>query len=416
MNHYKATIILIIVSVGFFITYPFNNTFIGGLLSSGFCAAMIGGFADWFGVSALFRKPLGIPFKTEIIPRNREKIFNALSDMVGDELLTKENINQIINKSNISKLLIKYLSKNEEKQQFKEVAVRIVQDIIWKINPDEAGKLIEGLIKDNILNIKISTIIAAATELSIKKGYDTKLINFVVDELIKLSKAEQVTKLIVTLVKETMHSYENGMKRRLFANTIIFDMLLQLSPHDIAHIIQNKLVDYLYDFKNPMNSNRKKFMQWVDAKIVELKSDSKLQQKIENWKLVQIKNNLEIHIEIAKFIKNIKEENSENSYAITNLTKKTDEQISKVIDEFQVNLQWQNKLDYKMKGLLSQVALNNHNKIGGMVKENLNKFTNDILVQLIENKVGNDLQMIRINGSVVGGFVGMVVFILTFWI
>lgn len=415
MNKYKATIILIIVSIGFFVTYPFNNTFIGGLLSSGFCAAMIGGAADWFGVSALFRKPLGIPFKTEIIPRNREKIFNALSDMVGDELLTKDNINEMINKNSISKLLIKYLSKNEEKQQLKEVAVKIVQDIIWKINPEEAGKLIEGLVKDNILNIKISTIIATATEVSIKKGYDIKLINFIVDELIKLSKTEQVSQLIVTLVEETLEAYENGMKRRVFANKVIFDMLLQLSPYDIALIVQNKLVDSLHDLKDPTHPTREKFNQWVDAKIIELKSDSKLQQKIENWKLAQL-NNMEIHNQISEFIKTIRERVSENSSELTNLNKKTEEEISKVIDEFQVNLQWQNKVDYKVKNLLSQFVDNNHNKISVMVKENLNKFTNDMLVKLIETKVGNDLQMIRINGSVVGGFVGMVIFILTFWI
>ena len=49
MNHYKATVILIIVTIGFLISYPFHRTFIGGLISSGFCASMIGGFADWYG-------------------------------------------------------------------------------------------------------------------------------------------------------------------------------------------------------------------------------------------------------------------------------------------------------------------------------------------------------------------------------
>lgn len=200
---------MVLVTIGFFITYPFNNTFWCGLLSSTFCAAIIGGFADWFGVSALFRKPLGIPFKTEIIPRNRENIFNALSDMVEEELLTKDNINEMINKNSISKLLIKYLSKNNEKQQLKEVAVKIVEYIMWKINPEEAWKLLEGLIKDNISKIKISPIIAAAGELSIKKGYDGKLINFIVDEIKKLIKTDQGLKLIVKLVEETMKSYEN---------------------------------------------------------------------------------------------------------------------------------------------------------------------------------------------------------------
>jgi uncharacterized membrane-anchored protein YjiN (DUF445 family) len=416
LNYFKATFILVLVSIGFFITNPFNNIFWGGLLSSTFCAAMIGGFADWFGVSALFRKPLGIPFKTEIIPRNRENIFNALSDMVGEELLTKDNINEMINKNSISKLLIKFLSKNNEKQQIKEVAVKIVEDIMWNINPEEAGKLLEGLIKDNILKIKISPLIAAAGELSIKKGYGEKLINFIIDELKKLTKTDQGLKLIVKLVEETMKSYENGMKRRKFVNTIIFDMLFQLSPQDIAIIIQNKLIDSLEEFKNPSHEVREKFMKWIDEKFVELKGDSALQQKIENWKAVQLKDGLELHTKIAEIIKNIRMSHLENPSQVNNLNEKIEKQIDKLIEEFQVNLEWQNKLDYKVKGILLEFADNNHSKIGIMVKENLNKFSNDMIVNLIESKVGNDLQMIRINGSVVGGLVGMAVFLLTFWI
>ncbi|WP_160686912.1 DUF445 domain-containing protein [Clostridium sp. C2-6-12] len=416
MNYFKATFILVLVSIGFFITYPFNNTFLGGLLSSTFCAAMIGGFADWFGVSALFRKPLGIPFKTEIIPRNRENIFNALSDMVGEELLTKDNINEMINKNSISILLIKYLSINNEKQQLKEVTVKIVEDIIWNINPEDAGKLLEGLIKDNILKLKISPIIAAAGELSIKKGYDEKLINFIIDELKKLAKTEQGLKLIVKLVEETMKSYEKGMKRRRFVNTIIFDMLFQLSPQDIAIIVQNKLVDSLEEFKNPKHEVREKFMKWIDEKFVELKADSELQQKIENWKAVQLKDGLKLHTKIAEVIKNIRKSNLENPSQVNNLKEKIEKQIDKLIEEFQVNLEWQNQLDFKVKGILMEFADNNHSKLGIMVKENLNKFSNDMIVNLIESKVGNDLQMIRINGSVVGGLVGMAVFLLTFWI
>lgn len=416
MNYFKATFILVLVSIGYFITYPFNNTFWGGLLSSTFCAAMIGGFADWFGVSALFTKPLGIPFKTEIIPRNREKIFNALSDMVGEELLTKDNINELINKNSISKLLIKYLKQNKEKQQLKEVAIKIVEDIMWNINPEEAGRLIEGVIKDNILKVKISPIIAAAGELSIKKGYDGKLINFIVEELKKLIKTEQGLKLIVKLVEETMKSYENGMKRRRFVNTIVFDMLFQLSPQDIAIIIQNKLIISLEEFKDPRHEAREKFMKFIEEKLAELKSDSALQQKIENWKAVQLKDGVDLHTQIAEVIKNIRESNSKNSSPVNNLTQKIEEQIDKLIEEFQVNREWQNKLDYKVKGILLEFSDNNHSKIGIMVKENLNKFSNDMIVNLIENKVGNDLQMIRINGSVVGGIVGMAVFILTFWI
>lgn len=252
------------------------------------------------------------------------------------------------------------------------------------IIPEEAGKLLEGLI--------------------------------IVDELIKLTKTEQGLRLIIKLVEETMKSYEKGMKRRKFVNTIIFDMLFQLSPQDIAIIVQNKLVNSLEEFKSPSHEAREKFMRWIDEKFVELKSDSALQEKIENWKAVQLKEGLELHTKIAEAIKNIRENNLKNSSSVNNLTEKIEGQIDKLIEEFQVNLQWQNKLDYKVKGILLEVAHNNHSKIGIMVKENLNKFSNDMIVNLIETKVGNDLQIIRINGSVVGGFVGMAVFLLTFWI
>ena len=52
---------------------------------------------------------------------------------------------------------------------------------------------------------------------------------------------------------------------------------------------------------------------------------------------------------------------------------------------------------------------------GNLVREYLSGFTNDKLVAFIEERAGEDLQMIRINGSVVGGLVGMLIFILTFW-
>ncbi len=55
-------------------------------------AALIGGVADWFAVTALFQRPLGITFHTAIIPRNREKIVKAMSYMVQEEFLSRQSI------------------------------------------------------------------------------------------------------------------------------------------------------------------------------------------------------------------------------------------------------------------------------------------------------------------------------------
>ncbi len=65
------------------IEYP-DNTFASGLL---FCAeaALVGGIADWFAVTALFKKPLGFPYHTAILPRRREAFVEATGKMLQTE-------------------------------------------------------------------------------------------------------------------------------------------------------------------------------------------------------------------------------------------------------------------------------------------------------------------------------------------
>ena len=69
-------------------------------------------------------------------------------------------------------------------------------------------------------------------------------------------------------------------------------------------------------------------------------------------------------------------------------------------------------MDEKVKLFLEKQIGLHHNAIGRMVHEGLDPLTDDKLVDLIEDKAGNDLQMIRINGSVVGGLAGMLIYVL----
>ena len=76
---YKATIALAISVAGAAGTAGLAKAgFWGGMLHNGFLAATIGGMADWFAVTALFRKPLGISYRTEIIIRNRLSVYEAI--------------------------------------------------------------------------------------------------------------------------------------------------------------------------------------------------------------------------------------------------------------------------------------------------------------------------------------------------
>ena len=180
-NKNKATSILGVVSLGFFISYPFQHTFTGGLLAGGFGAAMIGGLADWFAVTALFSRPLGIPFRTAIVPRNRDKIFQALVYMVENQLLMKENIKSRLNECDVAGTLVKVMLEHGGKNIVKRMLYSFIRDIIAQVKPKQLGKLIDEVVKDTVYKTPVAPYIIEGAEWLMKNKYDDKLKNILLN-------------------------------------------------------------------------------------------------------------------------------------------------------------------------------------------------------------------------------------------
>jgi uncharacterized membrane-anchored protein YjiN (DUF445 family) len=409
-NNYKATCILGFVSVGFLASYPLQHTFFGGLLTGGFGAAMIGGLADWFAVSALFRKPLGIPFRTSIIPRNRERIFKALVEMVENEILMKENIKTRLENYNTSDILIYFMVEHRGKSYLKKILYRFLQDMLAQIKPEEVTAIIDNIVFYSKEKVKISPYIIDILEWLIKNRYHEKIIDIIVNELILLAKHKKLKHFLVETFVDIRENYEQGMNRRKF-----FNRLMNLSPIQVANGAQRALIGILLEMKNTDHSIREQVSVWLTNFIVKLKTDEKFQQNIEAWVQEKILHKLNFGNYVAQgMIISYGKEAIDHKQMIKWLALIT-EQIDKLIVDFETNKEKRDSLDIYIKTMLSGWIDTHHGKIGMIVKDSLNEFTNDRLVNFIENKVGNDLQMIRINGSVVGGLVGMVIYLLTFW-
>ncbi len=72
---YIAGISLGVMGVGFAASIPFQGTIAGEIIQGGFEAGLVGGLADWFAVTALFRHPMGIPIPhTALLPKNRKRV------------------------------------------------------------------------------------------------------------------------------------------------------------------------------------------------------------------------------------------------------------------------------------------------------------------------------------------------------
>lgn len=410
-NNNKATVILAGVSLGFFVSYPFQHTFVGGLATGGFGSAMIGGLADWFAVSALFRRPLGIPFRTNIIPRNRERIFKALSEMVENEILMKENIKARLANYQLSGMLLHFMVEKRGKSYLKKILYRFFQDMLTQIRPDELVAIINNIIQHNRRTTKILPPSIEVLEWLITNSYHEKIITIIIEQLTLVANHEQMQPILADLFRDVWEKYERGMNRRKF-----FNKLVNLSPTQVAQGAQQALVTLLSEMTNLDHPLRTQINLWLTQFIIKLKTDEIMQDNVEKWLQEKMISQINVGSYMVQGISAFDNHEPLDTKQIIRWLSPITDQLDQFVSDFATNGEKCAQLDVYLKNVLSDLIDTHHHKIGVMVKDSLNEFTNERLVSFIESKVGNDLQMIRINGSVVGGLMGMVIYLLTFWV
>jgi uncharacterized membrane-anchored protein YjiN (DUF445 family) len=416
-NRHIATVILLLVTAGFLISFPMKHTFVGGLLTALFGASMVGGFADWFGITALFRKPLGIPFHTAIIPRNREKIFDSLVYMVENELLTKEAIAQKLERFNISEKLLSYLDEDGGTAELSLLIRHLAMDMLGRIDPLQAGDYLGRLLEDNSENIKLLPLFSNAVDWLSKNVNDERIISSTIEEIKEFILYPKFGLLVRDVVKDLFAELQKNAEKETAGKRLFFKLVLafasfsDMSPLKLSARLLQEALEYFNLMKVPESIQRKGFEIWLEKTAEDFKSNPELSEKIESKGLDLLKR-ASLSTAFTDYVYPFLKSGSQ----MGKLQKLIDELVQKLLENFRNSSEEQAALDAYVKKSLSGMLDENHNYIGRMVRKKLDMFSNDMLVDLIEEKAGNDLQIIRINGSVVGGLVGLVIFLLTFWI
>ncbi len=404
-NYFKADITLLLVSAGFFISYPFHTSFAGGLITSGCSAGMIGGLADWFAVNALFRKPLGIKpnkiIRTEIISRNRQRIFNSLVEMVQNELLHKENLKIKLNQYNPAEIIKEYLILHGGQKELEELLTALFQDTIENIDPLVLNKFLAGLLEEGVNGIKLSPLLAKILRFSLDKDYLEPVSDFLVKILKVLLNHPQMKKVLILLIKHAYEDYEGNNSAHKIVGSFF------PSSIEMAGIIQEKLLNLLDD-----PAIRLKFKSYAEDFREELLINPSLQEKIESAK-DRLFCKLNIYTLIKRYLSlspgDIPDKNQELTLWFQKFIR------SGIYSLINTNI-LQEHFESLVKTKITAWIDHKHDKIGEIVRDNLDQLSNETLIKLIEDKAGNDLQMIRINGSLTGGLAGILIYLASYLI
>ncbi|WP_425059244.1 DUF445 domain-containing protein [Sporomusa carbonis] len=372
-------------------------------MTSGFGAAMVGGLADWYAVTALFRKPLHIPYRTAIIPKNRKRIFAAIITMVEEELLTADNIRETLSQAGLGSLVLRYAGRPDSRQQLYTLVGGLVREAVQAIDTDQLAKTLELLLSEHQDKVKIAPLAGQAIDWGLKEGFVDRLVDFVIPELKRMAREKYMTGFIANIYSSALNAYASRQNQRKLMGWIM-ENLLKLDPVTVAVIIQEKIAEFLEELYHPDHRLRRRLADWLAKLAEDIRNDAGVSQKVET----------QLRPVLVKLAAQMAKLPAANPEMAAGWLKWTVRQAEKLADEFTADPGRQAKVDELLANSLANWVSQNHGEIGRLVARHLESFSNEELVEYIESRVMNDLQMIRINGSVVGGITGMALFLITY--
>ncbi|WP_312991533.1 DUF445 domain-containing protein [Chryseobacterium flavum] len=356
-------------------------------------AAMVGALADWFAVTALFRHPLGLPIPhTNLIENSKQKLGDNLGSFVVSNFLSPQNIRPYIQKLKISNFVGEWLGKQKNQEILLKNLSDIVLDILNKLDNSTVSRFISKKVSDMTDDIKLNKIVGNGISYILEKNDHQRIIT-------NLSKQ----------IKEYIIENDEMIKERVRKGSYSF------IPSFVDNKIADKIADGLSDFfkeieENPEHEVRQLITQKIHDFSVDLKEDSKWENEfktiknglLKNDKLEEYSNDIWISIK-ETLIKELQESDSTlKKYLYRNL------------DEFSQNLKTdenlQNKIDHWVRVTAYKYILKNTHQFGNLISTTVGNWQGKELSEKLELEVGKDLQFIRVNGTLVGGLVGLIIY------
>ena len=396
----KANLALGLSAAGFLGTFALPGGFISGMVHHGFLAATIGGLADWFAVTAIFRRPLGISYRTDILRRNRPRIMDALVTYTSEDLLSTENIMSVLGKQDMAQLLTAYFihrgGRERVQQVVDEVLLKVVNDLdSEKIAGELAPAIHQGLNSFAFENILPDVL----QQLAQKKHLERLVESFSVigGQVLESPALQQALLEHIRILRE---GYERDSAGRAF---VLASM--GLTDEKILKLLIGRIKDRLKKVQKDGLTENSDLQRGLSAMLYSLSQDERLRDLLKDRK-DKLLEQVDLSGLIARWLEvNIK---GEAPFWLPQIHAYVD----RLIDKFIGSASLQARFDKLVKEFLQEELVKHHNLIPGLIRERLNEFSDDELVVFVEEKVQDDLQMIRINGSLVGSLVGMGLYVL----
>ena len=398
LRKYKlfATGLLVLMAVIFVITtilQKSDNSHWIGYVRAFSEAAMVGALADWFAVTALFHHPLGLKIPhTNLIQNKKDQIGDNLGSFVVDNFLAPQNIRPYILKLKVSHFVGDWLSKERNQEILLKETANIVKDILQKLDDTAVVNFISKKAKEMSNDLKINQIVGNGLDYILERNDHQRLVT-------------NLSKQIKTYIAQNQTIVRERVKKESFA----------LIPKFVDDAIADKITSGLSNFFEEVEADenhsiRKEITQKLLAFADELKENEKWEEEFKSIRENFLKEEKlqQYSKDIWKSIKNSLSKELENEdSALKNYIQKN---IGELSHNLQTDEKLQHKIDHWIRVTAYKYILKNTHQFGDLISSTVGNWQGKELSEKLELEVGKDLQFIRLNGTLVGGLVGLVIY------
>jgi len=356
-------------------------------------AAMVGGLADWFAVTALFRHPLGLPIPhTAIIPRNKDRIGEALAAFLKENFLVPAVVARRMRGIDVAGAAGRFLrTPAGGGNRIRAGASRLIADIFESLDDERLGGIVKGAISTRLRAMEVSPLLGHALASAINEDRHVPMLEAAIRWMARALDANE------QLIREMVHKKANwvlklaGLETKL-ADSIV-DGLRKLTTEmstDPAHPVRIRVEEALAMLANDLQTRPE-----TRARVEAMK-----EQLLENRS-------------VAMWLDTLWQKGRE---AIVRAARNPDAALAGKLGEVLRALGTTLEKDARIRAAINQFArraavgmtASYGSSIVKLVSETIRGWDARTVTARLEAAVGRDLQYIRINGTLVGGMVGVI--------
>ncbi len=243
-----ATALLLVAAVTFVLVQPYvhDGATWAGYVSAAAEAGMVGGLADWFAVTALFRRPLGLPIPhTALIPTRKDALGASLGDFVGDNFLKPEVVRRRLDQVDLAGKAGRWLGDEANARQVTDELALVLRGAIEVLRDEDVRAVAESAIAQRVNATEVAPVLGRLLGEVVEDGSHRSLVDVVAERTAAWLRANP--HLVISVIQDQAPSWSPTFVDRALAKRVAVELtrIAESVATEPSHPLRGALDRYL---------------------------------------------------------------------------------------------------------------------------------------------------------------------------